>query len=341
MLTRPSRGRGALLAAGLISLTACVGCGSLHARTTVGPARKVVISLDGEPSALYAPIYEAQANGDFARGALDVTVDPLARGQNPLELLTSSQASMAIVSEPALLAARAAGAQVVAIGALVPGPLESLISLGTHAIATPSELAGQTVATSGTSLAAAELATVLSDAAIPPSRVRTIVVAGELNKALQKHKATATLGGFWNYDAVALKIAHQNPSVIQLDQAGVPTFSELVIAVRLEQARFDGTLLRAFLQSLTRGEAATLADPQAVASLLARINPQLSKSFELAVLRATATIKQPSGANSPFGFQNPSTWQIFGNWMHAHGLIKQANQGGLAITDEFLPGQGE
>jgi putative hydroxymethylpyrimidine transport system substrate-binding protein len=341
MLTRPSRGRGALLAAGLISLTLCVGCGAVHTRTTLGPARKVVISLNGQPSALYAPIYEAQANGDFARGALSVTVEGPTVGKSPLALLTSNRASIAIVSEPELLAARDAGAQVVAIGALVAEPLDSIISLGTHPITNPTQLLGQTIATNGTPLQLAELATVLSNANIDPTRVHTIAVSGDLNRALQKHSATATLGGFWNYDAVALTIAHKKPTVIQLDQAGVPSFSELVIAVRLEQARYDGALLRAFLQSLTRGEAATLADPQAVAKLLALINPSLSKAFELGVLRASAAAAQPTSAAQPFGFQNPQTWQTFGNWMYAHQLVNHANQGGLAITDEFLPGQGE
>jgi putative hydroxymethylpyrimidine transport system substrate-binding protein len=341
MLTRPSRGRGALLAASLISLTLCVGCGAVHTRTTLGPARKLVISLNGQPSALYAAIYEAQANGDFAHGAIGVTVERPVTGTSPLALLTSNRASIAIVSEPELLAARDAGAQVVAIGALVPEPLDSIISLRTHAITSPSQLLGQTIATNGTPLQQAELATVLSNANIDPTRVRTIAVNGNLNRALQKHTAAVTLGGFWNYDAVALTIAHKDPSVIQLDQAGVPSFSELVIAVRLAQARFDGSLLRAFMQSLTRGEAATLADPQAVAKLLAQINPNLSKAFELGVLRASATGAQATSAAEPFGFQNPQTWQTFGNWMYTHSLVNHPNQGGLAITDEFLPGQGE
>jgi putative hydroxymethylpyrimidine transport system substrate-binding protein len=339
MLTRTLRGRGALLATSLIALAACAGCGVVHTGTALGPTRKLVIAIDSQPSALFAPIYEALANGDFARGALSVSVTAPTPTEQPLSELTQDRASVAIVSEPALLAARDAGEPLVAIGALVRGPLQSIISL--KPISSPTGLVGRTVATDGTPLAAAELASYLATAAVSPVRVHTIDAASNLNGALRSHKAIATLGGLWNYDAIALAQAHHPPSVIQLTSAGVPTYSELVIAVRVSEARYEGPLLRAFLQSLTRGEAATRANPATVASLLTTINPQLSRKFELAVLNATDPVTQPTGAGQPFGFQSPYQWRTFGNWMTAHGLLSHTSDAGVSITNEFLPGQGE
>jgi putative hydroxymethylpyrimidine transport system substrate-binding protein len=341
MLTRLLRGRGVLLIASLISLAVCAGCGELHTRTAVGPARNVVVALDSQPSALFAPIYEAQANGDFGRGGLNVTILGPSTGQNPLESLETSHASLAVVSEPTLLAARDSGAAIVAIGALVQGPLESIISTGRKPITSVSQLAGRTIATNGSALAGAELASVLSAADVDPSKVHAITVTGNLDAALANRKAAAELGGFWNYDAVQLAAAHQQPSVIRLSAAGVPSFSELVIAARVGEAHRDGPLLRAFLQSLDSGQSAVAADPQQVAHLLAGINPALSQSFELAVLRATAPITQPADKADPFGFQNPLVWRRFATWMREHGLLSGGTDGALAITDEFLPGQGE
>ncbi|MGA2469767.1 MAG: ABC transporter substrate-binding protein [Solirubrobacteraceae bacterium] len=342
MLTRPLRGRRApLAAAALISLAGCAGCGEVHARTAPGPQRNVVLALAGQPSALYAPLYEAQANGDFALGALSVTVTNPPAGETPLQALAAGHASFAIASEPELLAARAGGAQLVAIASLTQGPLESIISLGGSRITSPTQLAGATVASSGTPLADAELTSVLRAAGVAPSRVHTITVTGSLNAALLSHAATATLGGFLDYDAVSLALARQHPNVISLSGAGVPSFSDLVIVVRVSEAHYDGALLRAFLQSLMRGEIATLDDPQAVVKLLVRRNPRLSRSFESAALAAGAPLASPRSQNEPFGYQNPAAWQTFGNWMDAHGLLSHATNGALAITDEFLPGQGE
>jgi putative hydroxymethylpyrimidine transport system substrate-binding protein len=341
MLTRSLRGRGALLAASLISLAALAGCGELHTRTGSGPARNLVVALDSQPSALFAPIYEAQANGDFGRGGLNVTIAGPSAAQTPLGALETNRASLAVVSEPTLLAARDSGAQLVAVGALVQGPLESIISTGRKPITSVSQLVGRTIATSGSGLAEAELASVLSTADVDPSQVHAITVAGNLDAALTSHKAAAELGGFWDYDALQLAAAHQHPSVIRLPAAGIPSFSELVIVVRTGEAHHDGPLLRAFLQSLDSGESAVTADPQGVARLLAGINPALSQGFELAVLRATAPITQPADKADPFGFQNPLVWRRFADWMRVHGLLNGAGDGALAITDEFLPGQGE
>jgi putative hydroxymethylpyrimidine transport system substrate-binding protein len=340
MQTRFLRGHGALLAAGVISLAVCAGCGVVQTHTTLGTPRKLVVAVSGAPSALYAALYEGIADGDFARGALAVSTTAPASGETALEALSAGQASVAISSEPALLAARASGSRLVAIGALVQVPLESIISLESHPITTPRQLLGKTVATTGTPLAAAALATFLAPARISPSRVHTIDAGGQVNAPLTARKAVASVGGLWNYDAVALELAHHQTSVIRLPAAGVPSFSELVLVVRVGEAHDDGGLLRAFLQSLTRGEEAVRANPGGVASLLQRLDPGLSRRFELAVLLASAPATEPP-AGEPFGYQNPNAWLTFGNWMSAHGLLKGSPQSGYAVTDEFLPGQGE
>jgi ABC-type nitrate/sulfonate/bicarbonate transport system substrate-binding protein len=340
MLAGLRRRRGGLLAASLIAATACAGCGEVTTRTTLGPSRPVVVATDGAPSALIAPIYEGIANGDFALGALSVSVSPEAGAAPALAALSTGRATLAVVSEPDLLAARASGSQLVAIGALVQGPLESIISLRSRPIGAPRQLIGKAVATTGSPLAAAELASFLAPAAIPSSRVRTIDAGSDVDAPLVARKAVASVGGLWDYDAVALAMAHHAPSVIRVTSAGVPSFSELVLVARVGEARHDGALLRAFLQSLTRAEQAVKADPGAVASLLAKLNPPTGRPFALAVLLASGPITEPPEGD-PFGYQNPNAWITFGRWMSSHGLLSHPTDGGFAITDEFLPGQGE
>ncbi len=113
-----------------------------------------------------------------------------------------------------------------------------------------------------------------------------------------------------------------------------------MIVVRVGEAHHHGPLLRAFLQSLTRGEEAVAAHPAAAAATLARVNPRLGRGFERLLLAQILPLASPSDSTRPFGFQNPYTWQAFGAWMARHGLIKHAADG-LGITNEFLPGLGE
>jgi putative hydroxymethylpyrimidine transport system substrate-binding protein len=340
MPMRPElRRRGALLAASLICTALCAGCGEVHARLTLGPPRPLTVAIGGQPSALYASLYTARADGDFARGALSVTI---ARppGSDPLRALELGSADVAIVSEPALLAARDDGAQVVAIAALVRQPLDGIVSLARQPVTGARALSGRTIALSPTPLARAQLASALASVHLSPSRIRQITVAGDLNAALRARRAVATLGGLWPIDAVALTLAHQQPQVLEIQRAGVPTYSQLVVVVRVNEAHRNGPLLRAFLQSLTRGERAAAANPAAAAATLAKLNPRLSAQFERAVLAITLPIASPSDSSKPFGYQDPYAWQTFGAWMYRYGLIAHARDAGLAITDEFLPGQG-
>ncbi len=338
MLTRFLRGHAALTCAGVICLAACAGCGVVHTPTKLGPARRVVVAIDREPSALYAPIYEGIADGTFASGALAVSVMPSGGGAQALRALSDGRATLAVTSEPALLQARADGAHLVAIAALESGPLESIISLANHPVTRPAQLVGKTVATTGTPLASAALRSFLAPAAITDSQVRTIDAGADVASPLLTRKALASVGGLWNYDAVALALAGRRPHVIRLTAAGVPTFSDLVVVARVGEAHYGGAVLRAFLQSLTRSERAVRANPAGVAKLLVSLNPSLSRRFELAVLAASAT--EPQSAQV-YGYQPPTAWAAFAKWMNAHGLLGSPTPGGLAITDEFLPGQGE
>jgi ABC-type nitrate/sulfonate/bicarbonate transport system substrate-binding protein len=315
------------------------GCGDIHTRLTLGRARPVTVALDGPPSALYAPLYEAKAAGDFAAGALAVKIVPAANG-NSLAALESARAAFAVTSEPALLAARDAGQRLVAIGALTSQPLDAIVSPASAPVGAANQLAGRTIASTGTPLARAQLATALAAGHVPPRRVHTVTVpAAELGAALTRRRGrVAALGGPWPLELAALARAGRPARALALARAGVPPYSGLVLVVRIGEAHYDGPLLRAFLQSLSRGAAAVTANPAAAATA---IGGGRGAGYQRAVLALTAPLSAAPTAAEPFGYQDPQLWQSFGAWMRAHGLLRARPNAGLAVTDEFLPGQGE
>jgi putative hydroxymethylpyrimidine transport system substrate-binding protein len=342
MSTRPElRRRGVRSAACLTAAALCAGCGSYHARTALGPARPVTVAVGAPASAPYAPLYAALANGAFARGAMRVTVKQ-PTGVNPLGALESGAATFAVVSEPALLAARDGGASLVAIGALVGQPLDGIVTSGAaHRSGVAASLRGRTVAVGSGALGEAELATALQAAHVAPAKVKTVALRGSAASFLSSRRTVATIGFSWPIIAATLAAGGRSASVVAIQQAGIPTYSQLVVVARVSEARGDGLLLRAFLQSLTSGERAVIANPAAAAAALARANPAIAAGIERAALRRMLPSVAPSGPAQPYGYQNPYAWQAFGAWMLAHGLIRHSAETGLAITDEFLPGQGE
>jgi putative hydroxymethylpyrimidine transport system substrate-binding protein len=329
-----------LLAASLVCTAVCAGCGEARFPTRLGSQRPLTVAIDGPPSALYAPLYEALAGGAFRLGALGVTVRPGSEA-GALAAVESHSAAVAIVSEPALLAARDNGGRLVAIGALVRQPLDGIVSLAARPVAIAAALAGRTLAVGAGALVQAELATALAGAHLPPTAVKQVPLVADAPSALLTKGVAATLGGNWAIEAATLTRARRPSHVLEIQQTGVPSYSGLVIVVRVGEAHYDGALLRAFLQSLTRGERAAAAHPTATAAALARVNPRLGRRFEQLLLAEILPLEAPSDSKRPFGYQDPFAWQAFGAWMARHHLIKHAAEGGLAITDEFLPGLGE
>jgi putative hydroxymethylpyrimidine transport system substrate-binding protein len=337
--SKPSRllGAAALCAACAIALGAC---GTKQDALSAPATKRFDVMLDFFPNADHAALYSAIGHGDFRAVGLDVKPQAPADPAEPLKLLAAGRVDMAISYEPEVLLARDQGLKVVSIGALVQRPLTSIIALPGKHVTRVADLAGKRVGTAGIPYQAAELRSALESAGVNPRSVRETNVGFNLVPAMLSGRVDATLGGFWNYEAIQLRLLHKRPAVIPVDRAGVPTYDELVVVVREQDARTRGQDLRAFMQALTSGEREVRADPPAATALLTRANPSLEPKLQLESIRQTLPAMQPA-AGKPFGWQDPSAWAAFGSWMLSHKLLAHDPNGGLPpFSNEFLPGQG-
>jgi putative hydroxymethylpyrimidine transport system substrate-binding protein len=336
---RPRHTIAALLAA--CCVFALAACGSKQDTISAATTKPFTLMLDFYPNADHAALYAALAHGDFTAGGLDVKPEAPADPSEPLKLLAAGKVDMAISYEPELLLARDEGLKLVSIGALVQRPLTSIIALPSSHVKKVADLAGKTVGTAGIPYQAAELKTALQAAGVDPSSVKEVNVGYNLVQSMLSGKVAATLGGFWNVEGVQLQQLRKRPLIIPVDKAGVPTYNELVLVVREDEAHKRGEELRAFLQALTRGEREARADPAAAAALLVKANPSLEAKLQLASVKQTLPAMLPSEAGKPFGWQSSAAWASFGNWMFSHALLKHNPNTALPpFSNEFLPGQG-
>ena len=333
----PIRTLGAVVAC-LLILSAC---GAKQDVIAAAKTKPFSVMLDWFPNADHAALYSAIAHGDFRAVGLEVHPVIPSESAEPLKLLAAGKVDMAISYEPELLIARDQGLKLVSIAALVQRPLTSIIALPSAHVKTVAQLAGKTVGTAGISYQAAELRAALSSAGVSPAKVKEVDVGFNLVPAMLSGKVAATLGGFWNYEAIQLELLHKHPVTIPVNQAGVPTYDELVLVVREDEAHTRGQDLRSFLQALTQGENEVRADPAAAAALVVKANPSLEGKLQLESIERTLPAAVPAEPGKPFGWQEPSAWASFGSWMLAKGLLQHNPNGGLPpFSDEFLPGQG-
>lgn len=303
-------------------------------------AQALTLMLDWFPNADHVGIYEALAHGDFARAGLSVHVEVPANPANPLQLLAAGKVDAAISYEPELMLARDKNQPLVSVAALVQEPLTSIISIGRHPIKTVAQLRGKTVGDAGIPYQHAYLETILAHAGVPASSVREVNVGANLVPAMLSKRVNATLGAYWNYEAIQLALMRRRPDVIRMNQVGVPNYDELVLVVRRSTLANRPDVIRRLVQAMARGYEATRSDPSAAVADLVSANPTLDKKFQSAAVRATLPAFFPTDSSHPWGWQDPVQWNTYGQWMLAHHLISHASAVAGASTNEELAGQG-
>jgi putative hydroxymethylpyrimidine transport system substrate-binding protein len=338
-----TRTRRPLVAAALAltAVLALAACGERKEPLGAPGRQSLTLLLDYFPNADHAGIYAAQARGDFARAGLNVKVQAPTDPAGPLKLLQAGRVDLAISYEPELLLARDKGAQLVSVGAIVQKPLTAIVSLRSAHIRSPSDLEGKTVGTAGIAYQSAYLKQIAQDAGIDPHRVKEVDVGFNLVPAMLSKRVDATLGAFWNYEGVQLRLKHKRPSIIRMESAGVPTYDELIVVARKDTVEHRGATVRRFMQALADGYGALRSDPAVGIDPLLAANHDLDRRLQEASVRATLPVFFPAASTGkPFGWQDPRAWNAYGDWMFQNHLLKRQPNAAAAMTDEFLPGQG-
>jgi len=341
-MTRPHRRAPlAVMVAAMTLALALSACGSKKdVTTTQGGLKRVDLVLDYRPNADHAPIYAAQAIGAFRAAGLDVHIHVPSDPAAPLKLVSAHQADLAISYEPELLLARDKGLRLASVGALVQKPLTSIISID-HTFKGVKDLKDAKVGTAGIPYQSAYLKTIATKNGVDPSSIHEINVGFNLVPSMLSKKVDATLGAFWNYEGVQLQRRHKHPTIIRMEQVGVPTYQELIFVAdtdRLQEKGY-GDVMRRFLQAVSRGAKAVEADPEAGADALVKANPDLDRGLQLASIKATLPVFFPTNQTFPWGYMNSDEWEAYGRWMLTNKLIKTLPTP-TSLTNEFLPGRG-
>ena len=324
----------------LLFLAALIaGCGEKEDVLEPSGSKQVELMLDYFPNADHAGIYAAQAGGDFEQAGLDVAIrqppDPAA----PIKQVAAGRVDLAISYEPEVLRARDQGLPVVSVAAIVQKPLTSIISLPEAKIRGPADLEGKTVGTAGIDYQSAYLRTILLEAGVPPRTVKERNVGFSLTPALLTGRVDAVLGAFWNYEGTELRLKGKRPRIIRMDQAGVPTYNELVLVANERTLDRDAETIRVFIGAVSRGTRDLRQDPDQAIDGLLEANPDLDPELQRAAVKVTLPLFFPPRGR-PFGWQDPRQWDAFSAWMKDNRLLERPPDARASFDNELLPGSG-
>ena len=331
--------RKSLLALCAATALALAACGEKEDVLEPGGGERFELMLDYFPNADHAGIYAAQAGGHFRRAGLDVEIRQPADPSAPIKQVAAGRVDLAVSYEPEVFRARDQGLRVKAVGALVQVPLTSIISLAHAEIRGPEDLKGKTVGTAGIDHQSAYLRTILLEAGVQPDTVKERNVGFGFSPALLTKKIDAALGAFWNYEGTELRLRGRPPRIIRIEQAGVPTYDELVLVANEDALERDAGRIRSFIAALARGTADLSEDPDKALEGLLEANRDLDPELQREVLRVTLPLFQPP-KDRPYGWQDPKEWNAFAAWMGENRLTENPPDARDAFTNEYLPGEG-
>ncbi len=329
MRTRLTLAIGGLLAA--VAVTGCGGGGGGN-----GGNERFDLALDFYVNPDHAGIYTALDRGYFADAGLDVQPQVPSDPSAPIKQVAAGRVDLAISYEPEVALARDQGLDVVAVAALVNGPLTSLISLPEAGIRSAADLTGKTVVTAGIPYQAAYLQTILERAGVDPGSVDQVDVGFNLMQPLISGRADAMFGGFLNVEGVDLAERGLDPRVVPVDRLGVPTYDELVLVADGERLASDPEPIREFIAALERGTYAAARAPRAPTDAIVAAGNGLDPGLTRAEVDKTLPRLLPPG-DMPYGWMDRKRWQRFADYLYDAGQLDSTPDASKLLTNDLLP----
>ena len=222
-----------------------------------------------------------------------------------------------------MLLARNQGMPLVSVAAIVQQPLTSIISVGSKHITHVSQLRGKRVGDAGIPYQHAYLKTILAHAGVPASSVNEVNVGANLVPAMLSGKVDATLGAFWNYEAIQLRQMGKHPNVIRVDRA-----ASRATTSSCSSSRPSSPSTPTWSGSSPRRSAADISPSAAIRSAavanLVKTNPGLDPKLQLASVRPRCP-HSSRVEHATRGASRPRQWNAYGQWMLNHHLISNPN----------------
>jgi putative hydroxymethylpyrimidine transport system substrate-binding protein len=297
--------------------------------------QKLTLTLDWTPNPDHIGLYYAQSTGLFAKAGLDVTIRAPSDPTAPLKLVAAGQSDLAVSYEQELFFAAERKLPVIAVAAVVPQPLNSIIAIEPN-IHSVRDLKGRTIGITGVPSDYAALDTALASAGLTRKDVHIVSVGYNLLPALLAHKVDAVIGVYRNVEGVQLQERGLKPTIITLDRVGIPSYDELVLVANAERLRTDSgyrSVVRRAVGAFLAGTAEARLHPAHALAVLQGVTASDKRFLSRAVPATLALLSTPNGV----GCMSSRSWQRFGAWMHARSLLRAPIPVAAVMTTRFLP----
>ncbi len=316
----------------LVGVVLAAGCGG-----ETPEENRIRLALDWVPNPDHVGLYYALDRGLATENGVELELETPSDPSAGLKLVGTGDFDLAISYEPEVYFAREAGLPVVAVAAVVPRPLNSVIALADSPIDSLASLRGRAIGVAGLPFDDAVVETIRSQQGFAESELRTINVGFNLVQALLSGNVDAVVGAYRNVEGIQIEQeTSEAPFVVPLDEVGVPTYDELVLVANSDRLESDSGYagrVRRVAATLVEGTQGALADPQGAIAVMDTVT-DYETSFLEASVPATLALLTPDGR--PIGCMDPAAWKQFGGWLAETGLLELLFDTSEYMTNAYL-----
>jgi ABC-type nitrate/sulfonate/bicarbonate transport system substrate-binding protein len=296
----------------------------------------VTVVLDWTPNTNHSGVYLAKAQGWYREAGLKVKiVEPGDVGA--LQLMGAGRADVAFSPQEELIPARAEGAPVVALAAVVQHNTSSLLSLAGTGIDGPADLAGHTYGGFGGPLETALVKKLVTCGGGAADDVRFADVGDVDYRVGLERDQYDFVWIFDAWDKIRLEQEKVDVATIPfIDHTDcIPDWYTPMLATMepsLEGPRRE--VLERFMDVTRRGYQDAMSDPTAAADALIDAVPELDADL----VRASATYLSTRYADDPadWGRQDPKVWTRFAAFLQEAGMVDGEVDVDAAFTNDLL-----
>jgi len=257
-----------------------------------------------------------------------------------LKLVATNDFDLSIYYEGDMFFAAEEGLPVIAVGSLIPTPLNSLISLADSKVQGPETVEGATIGVAGLPFDDAILDTLRQQQGLAEGDVKSVNVGFDLVPALLSERVDAVIGAYFNIEGIHIESETGTPaSITKLEEIGVPHYDELLVVANSERIQSDAAYqdaVRRFLAVMVEATEAAQADEAGSIEIMKAATEYSEEEIEGMVPDTLPLLTPPTGV--PTGCFDLDGWATFGQWMLDNELLEAEVDPNTIATNEYLPG---
>jgi len=320
-----------ILMAFLLILSACQSGGEIAAQ----PLTEIDVMLDWVPNTNHTGLFVAQANGWYEDAGLKVNI--IQAGESPVEqAVAAGSADFGISYQEAVTLARAEGAPLVSIAAVIQHNTSGFASRADRGITRPKDFEGKTYGGWGSPVERAILGLLMSCDGGDIDKVN-FVDTGFADFFAITEKEVDFAWIFYGWDGINAELKGVDLNVVMLTdwQDCVPDYYTPVIVTSEQKLNEEPEIVRSFLEATTKGYESAMNKPEEAADILLAASPESDPDLLKASQKWLGGQYQ-AGA-SRWGLQQVEVWERYADWLYEEGMLSEQIDTGAAFSNEFLP----